>query len=294
MGSAINKIVAEAIEKLSEISGTPRLDAEILLARVLKKPREYILVHPEKKLRESQIADYGILTAQRAVSKPLAYILGYKEFYGLDFKVTRDTLIPRPETELLAEEALKSIQNAKRKMPIVIIDVGTGSGNIIISIAKNIADSKFFGVDISSKALGIARQNAKKHNVAKKIKFIKSDLLKYFIDHCSLFTGHCIIIANLPYLSKKIYSQTMPDVKKYEPKSALYAGTDGLDYYKKLLKQIKRLQNSCFMLHASCFIEFSSEQKNKIEKNILKYFPEASLKFKKDLARKWRLVSFEI
>lgn len=297
----IQELFQKSLEKLKKTSSTPQLDAELLLGFVLKKPREYIMIHPEYQLTKIQKTRYEKIIKQRLKHEPIAYILGQKEFYGLNFKVTKDTLIPRPETESLVELALCSMKHETyNKKNTTIIDIGTGSGNIIISLAKKIESENLlhascymlYGIDISQKALTVAKHNAKKNNVDDKIKFIKSDLLKYFLDHCSLITDHCIIIANLPYLSKKIYSSTLPDVKNFEPKSALLSGIDGLDHYEKLFQQITKLQAKSYKLKA--ILEISPEQKQKIEKLIKKYFPNATVEFQKDLAQKWRIASFEI
>jgi release factor glutamine methyltransferase len=178
-----------------------------------------------------------------------------------------------------------------------IIDIGTGSGNIIIALAKNIKEkNNYFGIDISEKALSVTRFNARKHNVDKKIRFVKSDLLKTFIQNTryKIPDTELIIVANLPYLSEIIYSSTMPDVKYFEPKSALLSGPDGLAHYERLLKQIKLLSVHCSLSTVHCFLEISPEQKPKIGKIIRRYFPKSKTIFKKDLAGKWRVVSFEI
>jgi len=327
----INQLLIESIEKLKKKKNeTPQLDAELLLGFILKKPREYILIHPEYQLTKSQEIKYKKILKRRLKHEPIAYILGQKEFYGLNFKVTKDTLIPRPETELLVELALYSMKHETyNKKNTTIIDIGTGSGNIIISLAKNLnslchsrengnpvanhsvstLDSRFhgndkyifFATDISKKALTVAKHNAKKNRVDEKIKFIKSDLLNCFLKAKSykLKTNKLTIIANLPYLSKKIYSSTMPDVKNFEPKSALLSGIDGLDHYEKLFKQIKKLEAKSYLPRRQAgklkaILEISPEQKQKIAKLIRKYFPKATIEFKKDLAQKWRVAIFEI
>lgn len=270
------------------------LDLELLIAYVIKKPREFILAHSEYFLDQKQIEKIKKYAKRRLNHEPVAYILGQKEFFGLNFKVNKHTLIPRPETESLVEFALHKIQHEIcSEKNIAIIDVGTGSGNIIISLIKNLEKSyNFFGIDISEKALAVAEYNAKKNNTTEKIKFIKSNLLNYFFDHCSLLTEPCIILANLPYLSEKIYSKTLPNVKKFEPRSALFSGIYGLDHYEKLLEQIKILNTKNKILYT--ILEISPEQKQKIEKIIKKYFPQAKIEFQKDLAKKWRFVSFSI
>ena len=285
------------------------LDLELLIAHELKQTREFVLTYPEWTVNRKQESEINKLITRRLNHEPLAYILGYKEFYGLNFKVTKDTLIPRPETELLIEEALEEIARTG-KTGLNIVDVGTGSGNIIISIAKAIESKNLlhtacymlYGVDISEKALKIAKCNAKKHK-QDKIKFLKSNLLDHFLKNNEALKqfGNLIILANLPYLSKKIYSATLPTVKNFEPKSALYSPKNGLGDYEKLLKQIGNLKNSCFMLpacrqawHVSCFMEISPEQKKDLTSLIKKILPTAKIRFKKDLAGKWRVCMFEL
>ena len=286
------------------------LDLELIIAHILNKPREFVLAHPEFQLTMTQEKRCEQLVKRRINHEPLAYILGHKEFYGLDFKVNKNVLIPRPETELLVEEVLKSLKTNSCKLQTVV-DIGTGSGNIIISIAKLLWTSdvqiqkghrmSLFGLDISSKALAVAKQNAKKNKVgippAGRIEFIKSNLLDYFFKNeknlLKIVNCKLIIICNLPYLSKKIYSSAMPDVKNYEPKIALYAKNDGLYYYEKLFQQIKKMPNTKYQT-LNTILEISPEQKNKMQKLILKYFPRVKIIFKKDLAGKWRMASFKI
>lgn len=295
----------------------PPFELSLILAHILKKSREYVLAHPEVhpmeysaapsrqgrifhgvKLTNLQQKKYRSLVARRLKNEPMAYILGEKGFYGLDFKVNRHTLIPRPETEYIVELVTQNINPGGN---YTVIDVGTGSGNIITSIAysiKHIAYNKisFYGVDINNEALKIAKTNAKKYKLGKKIKFIKSDLLTKFIRDTKyeIQNTNLIIVANLPYLSKKIYDSAPADVKNYEPKTALYGGKDGLDYYRKLFNQIKLLKKNCHMLRVSCYMEFSPEQKNLLAGLIKKYFPISQSQFKKDLAGKWRIASFKI
>lgn len=276
-------------------------DLELILAHTLKKPREFILAHPDKTITKRQELKIKKFTKRRQNHEPLAYILGEKGFYGLDFRVNKYTLIPRPETELLVEKTLKL--DSKNK---TIIDVGTGSGNIIISLAKNLCrhchsrgsgnDIKFFGIDISKKALSVAKYNAKKNKVAKKINFIQSNLLNYFLKNNwqNKKFNNLVIAANLPYLSQKIYSAAMPDVKNFEPKSALLSCNSGLYHYEKLLRQIKKIKETYFLFSVSCFFEISPEQKSQLQKIIEQIFPESIVKFHKDLARKWRVAEIKI
>lgn len=284
----------------------PPHEQQLILAHILKKSREYVLTYPEIRLKKSQKLRFGELLRRRKNHEPLAYILGHKDFYGLEFKVTPDTLIPRPETEMLIEEGfgvLSKVLSSTLLNKVTLVDVGTGSGNIIISIASEMkknkfpfSDCHFFASDISQKALRVAKHNAKKHNLEKNIKFIQGNLLEPIIKNESRSTFHVprlmIILANLPYLSKKIYSSAMPDVKNFEPKSALYSPLEGLAHYEKLFGQMKKLEAKSYKLKA--ILEFSPEQKTKLQKLIKKHFPSAKMEFKKDLAGKWRMAVVEM
>lgn len=276
------------------------LDLELIISRAIKKPREFILAHSEEKITKKQETIIKKFIARRLKSEPMAYILGEKEFYGLNFKVNKNVLTPRPETESLVEEILKELKTKNKKLKTTIIDVGTGSGNIIISIARNMEHIThsilYLSLDKSKKALNIARHNAKLHKVDKKIKFLQSDLLKNkkIISNLTIKQfNNLIILANLPYVSSKNYKKYYNQIK-FEPKSALLSDNDGLKHYDKLFNQIKKLLAAYCLLHATCIIEFSPEQKNKLNELIKPYFPEAKIGFKKDLAGKWRICKVEI
>lgn len=271
---------------LIKYSALDRIDLELILAHALKKNREFILTHPETTLTKIQKETTTRMISRRIKHESIAHILEKKDFYNLSFKVSAHTLIPRPETELLIDEVMKKISTQEID---TIIDIGTGSGNIIISLAYLLKDKKitYFGTDISKEALKIAKYNAKKYNLDKKIKFIEGDLLTPFMKNIIVKNSKTIIIANLPYLSKKIYLATAPDVKNYEPKSALYSSQNGLAHYIKLFKQLNILQLSLGI--KTIFIEFSPEQRNDIKQLIKQELISARIHFKKDLAKKWRL-----
>ena len=283
------------------------LDLELLIASSLSKTREFVLIHPEHELAKSQISNLKSQIERRIKGKPIAYLTGHKEFYGLDFVVNKYTLIPRPETEqmvelVLDESKVKSLpaSEAGQKSKVTIVDVGTGSGCIIISIAHELEDdtkykiqnTRYFGIDTSPEALKVAKKNAKNHGVNKKIKFVESNLLSVFIQDTKYKiqnTKNIIITANLPYLSKEIYNSAPIDVKKFEPKSALYSAKAGLAHYHKLLLQIKTLLVTCHLSHVTCLMEISPEQKQPFTKLIKSIFPAVKIEFKKDLASKWRI-----
>jgi release factor glutamine methyltransferase len=269
------------------------LDLELIIAHILRKPREFVLAHPEYKLTKNQELRIKNYVLRRIKHEPIAYILGKKEFFGLDFRVDRRVLIPRPETEMLVDLAIKKVGNKKKK--IIIIDIGTGSGNIIISVACNIKHEtynkiKYYATDVSGKALVVAKQNAKMHKIGKKVKFLKGDLIRPIIKNLKLKikNSNLIILANLPYLSQNIYKCTSRSVKNFEPKSALFSTHQGLAHYEKLLKQMLLMVNR-YMLHVTCYMEFSPEQKLPLQKLIKKYLPEAKITFYRDLTKRWRI-----
>jgi len=288
----------------------PHLEAEILLSHILKKPREFLLAHGEKKLSSSQISNFKSFIYRHLKGEPIAYIIGHKEFYGLNFKINKNVLVPRPETELMVEEALRLItlpvwQAGRNAQPVTLADIGTGSGCVIITLAKKItnpparrAGCEFLATDISVKALAIAKQNAKLNRVEKNIKFLRGNLLEPLTKILDsrfrgndkkkiLFNSKFIITANLPYLTPSQIKNSSSI--KYEPKSALDGGPDGLKYYRRLFKQIKILDNACYLL-----CEIDSSQTAKIKQLIKRELLGATLQIKKDLSGLNRLVIISI
>ena len=274
------------------------LDLELIISRAINKTREFVLAYPEYKLNKYQVLRIKHDVSRRVKGEPLAYILGKKEFYGLDFKVDKNVLIPRPETEILIEEALNCIQESKIKnQELRIIDIGTGSGNIIISLADKLnshklqtTNYKLYGIDISPKALKIAKFNAKKHGIDKKIKFLHGNLLEPFLNskNYKLKTKNYLIIANLPYLDtgwKNLLNSSETRGLKFEPQIALYAGKDGLNAYQKLAQQLKLLITNC-KLQITIFCEIGHHQKREMQK-IFSFAKK--VEFKKDISGKWRI-----
>lgn len=261
------------------------LDVELLLAHTIGKDRVFILTRPEYRLNLIQYSHflYYLFLFHRGYS--VAAITHHKEFFGLDFFVNKYVLIPRPETELIVEEVLKEINNSTKK--ILLIDVGTGSGCIPISILKNSTDiQSAIALDISSAALKVARKNIDKildyrfrGNDSTKIELIKSNLLtKIFnIDYQSF--NQIIITANLPYLTDKQAKQE-PSIQK-EPKIALIAKENGLALYRQLLEQITKIFVEKKLL---ILFEIDPSQSEQIKQLTKKYLPQSKLEIKKDLA----------
>jgi release factor glutamine methyltransferase len=286
--------IKQTLRKYTSTGKISPLDAEILLSYVIRKPKEYLFAHPEKELTETQETKIKKMMSRRYDGEPIAYLTNSREFYGLDFYVDKNVLIPRPETEILVEKILNQTQDAKCKIKNTnIFDIGTGTGNIIISIAKNIPDKisrkfSFHGIDISKKALQVARKNARKNKVDRKIEFTKSDLLEYLIKNKKTIENkNLIITANLPYVSPKLYDKYFQNLK-FEPRTALVSDDNGLRHYKDLLKQIKEslLIDHCLL---TIVLEISPEQKKPISRLILRIFPDAKIDFYKDLAGKIRI-----
>ena len=208
----------------------PRLDRQILLAHVLGQPRAWVLAHPEAPLTEAQTREWKAALAHLRRGDPLPYVLGRWEFYGLDFIVTREVLIPRPETELLVETALTWINKPKSAIR-TCIDIGTGSGCIALALAAHAPSLALTATDISPEALAIAHANAEKHGVAGRIELHTADLLD-----CPALADRRfdLLVANLPYIP----SWTLRTLEVYgrEPSLALDGGADGLDLIRRLLQ----------------------------------------------------------
>jgi len=287
------------IQKILRNCKLSPLDAEILLSFVLKKTKEYLLAHPEKKLSNLQARKFNSLLRRRRRGEPIAYIISQKEFYGLDFFVDKNVLIPRPETEMLVEDVINKIflldPRFREDDKLTLIDIGTGSGNIIISIVKNIPAKfrrkiNFYATDVSEKALGIAKKNAKKQGVDKYIQFVQSDLLGFFFKKKVAFTANTFIIANLPYVSPILYRKYQKGLR-FEPKSALLSQKNGLGHYIRLLKEIRDIRAERKGFKIRMLLEISPEQKRALHKIIKDILPKAHIAFQKDLAGKWRMAN---
>lgn len=282
----------------------PPEDIFILTAAALDRPKVFILAHPEYELTDDELSRATSFLDRRATHEPVAYILGHKEFYGRDFIVTRDTLVPRPETEHIVELALNEVESRMKnekssdRKKILIADIGTGSGNIIISLATEVKRSEskiedrklktsLHATDISDGALDIAKKNAEQHNVADMISFSVGNLLEPLADTIAEY-DNVLITANLPYLSESIYASADPDVQNFEPVSALVSGTDGLDHYRALFAQFATLPKQ--PEHFVFFCEISPEQAPLIPDLIHQYFPSLKPEIYTDLAGLSRIV----
>lgn len=279
---------SELIKKFSTQyqSENAGLELQLILAHVMNQPRTWLLAHLDTPLSSGQLDSATQLFTRLKAGEPLPYIIGHWEFFNLNFEVNESVLIPRPETELLVEKAISFLKNNPDKRNA--IDVGTGSGIIAISIAKNIPDAKIIATDISSKALQIAKQNAIKHGVENQIEFVECDLLPQSQDSSlksDLRPWTCdLICANLPYIPTK----TLRGLEVYgkEPTLALDGGEDGLDLYRKLFSLATKYNiNPLIWL-----CEFEETQGKSIKNLAYNFFDNALVNVYQDLADKDRLL----
>ena len=230
---------------------TPYLDAQILLAYVAKIKKDRVLIESDKTLSATDRKKFEVLIGKRKERIPVAYLTGQKEFFGLDFLVSPKVLIPRPATERIVEKVIEIAANKNIKK---IVEVGTGSGAIAISLARHLPKIKIFAGDISSAALAVAAKNVEKHRVLGRLTLVKSTLLK------KLPIAE-LVVANLPYLSEKIRLE--PELG-HEPKQALFDGSsDGLELYRQLFEQVG---------HAIVVIELGAKQFSPMQKWLQKRF----------------------
>ena len=228
------------------------LDSEILLSNVLNKSREKILVNLDQKLNSRNILKFKKYIRRRSKYEPVAYILGEKEFWSKKFIVNKDTLIPRPETELLVEKLVELFKGKK----ISILDIGTGSGCIILSLLCNLEKSVGLGVDVSNKAILIANKNAKRHELSNRVKFLNKSFESIFSKKFDL------IVSNPPYIERKNIKNLSEDIKRFEPIMALDGGNDGLDLIKKVIYKSKRI----LKINGTLALEIGDEQIKKVSK----------------------------
>jgi release factor glutamine methyltransferase len=206
------------------------LDAEVLLGHALDKERADIYLGMESTLNDSDEKIFRESLTRRARGEPVAYITGHKEFWSLDFVVTPDVLIPRPETELVVELTLKEAITTKAALKI--LDIGTGSGVIAIALAKELPAAEIWAVDVSAAALNIAEVNARRHGVAERVKFLDGDLFDPITELGHRFD---VIVSNPPYILSKEIANLGREVRDWEPKMALDGGPDGLDCYRQII-----------------------------------------------------------
>jgi release factor glutamine methyltransferase len=225
----VREALAQAVESLrNQEVESPRLDAELLLAHVLQVNRAAILTWPERRLAPKQLTSFRDLVARRAAREPLAYVVGHREFFGLDFSVDPRVLIPRPETELLVERAIE----IARGIPLQpkIADVGAGSGAIAVAVAVHLPSAVVYALDSSAGALAVVAENAQRHGVADRVCCLMGDLLTPLPEPVD------VVVANLPYVTTEEWTALPPEIRDYEPRPALDGGADGLAFIRRLFE----------------------------------------------------------
>ena len=251
--SALKK--ADKYLKINNIKSS-RLDSEILLSKAINRDRKYIILNSKKKLSNKLFSCFKKLVIQRSKGTPIAYLLEKKEFWKYEFKITKNVLIPRPDTELIIEEALKI---SKNKFKLKVLDIGVGSGCIILSILKERKDFNGVGIDISRKSIGLSKLNSLNLGVQNRVKLIKTD-----VDNFN-YGKYDLIISNPPYIKKLDLKYLEKDIIKFEPKLALDGGLEGTSEISSVINKSSELikKNGKFLL------EIASDQK-KIVKRLLK------------------------
>ena len=290
----LGEAIADAAAKLSAAGvDAPKLVAQVLMAYTLGVPRANVVMSPPTQpLQSHQLTSYRAYVARCVAGEPMAYVLGSTEFYALEFAVDRRALIPRPETEHLVEMALARIQansassamrqTASLKAPIV--DVGTGCGCIVVSLAVKLPEVRFIATDISSEALALATENAKRHKVNARIQFLHGDLLSPVPVRAE---G---IVANLPYVTTAEWEHLPPHIRDHEPRAALDGGPDGLTSIRRLLSQApQRVKSDGWLL-----LEIGATQGQAVTDLARKKFPLAAINLHRDFAGLTRIVEIQL
>jgi len=290
--STVKQVVHEVATRLRAVTDAPHLEAEVLLAHVLETSRTSLLAHSEHILTPDQLANYQVLIRRRASGYPLPYLTGRVEFYGLEFGVTPEVLIPRPETETLVDLAL-----ARR--PATVVDVGTGSGCIAISLAVYLPKAIIYAIEISPAALAVARRNADRHGVTGRVHLTVGNLLSPRPGPVDL------IVSNPPYIPTGKCASLPVSVRDHEPKLALDGGLDGLAFVRRLLAQAPAVLRNPESACPECsrraagrpggglLIEIGADQGEAAKYLARTFFPQATVRVHPDLAGRDRVLEVQ-
>lgn len=270
MATSIQDILTQISQRISQHTDTPILDAQVLIAHVLGKPRAWVLAHPETQINSDHYKKIIQALERLEHGEPLPYVLGSWEFFGLDFYLTPAVLIPRPETELIVECAIKWLQDHPNQRKV--IDVGSGSGCIGISLAMSIPDLTVLMTDISPNALNVAQVNANKFGLTGRLEFKSTDLLDGIADHFDL------ICANLPYIPSQMLNELV--VSDWEPRLALDGGKNGTELIARLLYQAR----GCLTPGGLLLLEIESSQGAEVKNLACIHFPAARVEILNDLS----------
>lgn len=275
--TTIYEALSRATERLTHSgSPSPRLDAQVLLAHALGAERVALLTYPERALTPRQEQDFEALVGRRERDEPVAYITGHKEFFGLDFVVDRRVLIPRPETEMLVEAALRiARERLDAGVVPVVADIGTGSGAIPVALAVNEPRLPYlYAADISSGALAVARLNCERHHVTERVRLLRGDLLAPLPEPVDILT------ANLPYVGTDEMNALAPSVSAYEPRLALFSGPGGVDLLRRFFTET-RLSGK-LQTHAVVLLEIGYNQGELLSEYLRALWPGAAIRVEQD------------
>lgn len=261
---------------------SPRASAEILLAYALDLKRIDLYLKYDQPLTDGELSRYKALIKRRVKNEPVAYITGSKEFWSLDIRVTRDVLIPRPETECLVENALTLLNKTVNRKPKRILELGTGSGAVVLALAANRAGHSYFASDSSINALRVARKNAESHLLDSRIRFFCAE----WFDSLSNNPGFDLVISNPPYIVSAEISHLQPEIHEYEPWTALDGDGDGLG----CLKEIIRQADSFLRPHGYLILEIGHDQKNMVQRLAEQHGRYVDIEFFKDYSGIDRIV----
>ena len=283
--SSIKRVLREASAHLRAVTDAPRLEAEVLLAHLLETSRTALLTHPECSLTAGQLARYRRLVRRRASGYPLPYLTGRVEFYGLEFEVTPDVLIPRPETETLVELALAphSSSTHPSSTHLLIADVGTGCGCIAVSLAVHLPNATIYAIEISPAALAVARRNVERHTVAARVLLMVGDVLTPCPGPVDL------IVSNPPYIPTGECGSLPASVRDHEPRLALDGGPDGLAVIRRLLAQAPAVLRAGGRL----LIEIGAGQGEAASHLARTFLPQAPVRVHPDLAGRDRVLEVQ-
>lgn len=257
------------------------LEAEVLLRYALGLDRHALFARLHEPITPDQQAAYQALLERRLAREPTAYILGRREFYGLELECTPAALVPRPETELLVEEALRIAESGvKGQETWEIVDVGTGNGAIAVALAVNLPSARITAIDVSAEALALARRNAARHGVAERISFVQGDLLSPLIAPVDL------IVADLPYVRSGDWEALPLEIRDHEPRQALDGGPEGTAVLERLLRQAP----SYLRLPGWLLAEIGDDQAARLGEVAAACFPGGRIEIKRDLAGLDRLL----
>ncbi len=272
--ASIRQAIQQA-HKLLDASGIAdsRLEAEVLVIHLLQMPRQDLFTRQELEVTPQQQEDLDAMLQRRLAREPLAYVVGRREFYGIDLRVDSNVLIPRPETETLVERALATASTMTGAAQLVIADVGTGCGAIAVSLAFHLPSALVYALDVSGGTLNVAGRNARAHDVADRVVLRQGNLLEPLPEPADL------IVANLPYIPSGRIPTLQPEVQR-EPRLALDGGPDGLDCIRGLLSQTPGKLTD----RGAVLLELDPEQVPAVNETARRHFPEARISVEKDLA----------